>query len=201
MLPRRITGKGLVAPIHGSLCRKRYCESGRKEQVFESLFSSRPAWTCAFRAFVGHFACYWIPLALPLRSLVFELYREPLGVEDDLKVHDGLGKRGMAKAYVIDITKLRCMVCSRVRLMATSKRRSWRDCHCYSCGMCMAVIWTTKSDLHLHLSTQYDHFLDRRLLQTLSITDRDTELPCFRLLIFVFRQHTKVVHELAIAFL
>ena len=45
----------------------------------------------------GLFACYWIPLAISLRSLMFEVCRRSLGVEDELEVIDSLGKHSKAK--------------------------------------------------------------------------------------------------------
>ena len=142
-----------------------------KESSFLNLIILLSSVDLCFLCSGGLFACYWIPLALSLRWLVFEVYRGSFGAEDELEVIDGLGKLGKARADVIDTTKPRCMVSLRIRLIETSKRRSWRDWNCYACSMCMAATWPTKSDLHSHLSTQNNHFLDQRLLQTLSITD------------------------------
>ena len=41
---------------------------------------------------------------------MIEVCRKSFGAEDELKVHDGPGKRGKAKVDVIGTIKLRCMV-------------------------------------------------------------------------------------------
>ena len=94
--PCRTRGKGPVTLMMDNRVANVIPKVAAEESKFLS-FNFPPAWICASWAWVGLFACYWIPLAVSLRSLVFEVCRGAFGVEDQLKVVDGLGKHGKAR--------------------------------------------------------------------------------------------------------